>query len=243
MEDHEMRLIIKTRLGAPVIPGMEKLQRYSCGLCSQPYFGQDFAAHFLSCTAMTATEGLKRHNQIARIVAKYIERGGGSAIRELYARVTNSRKRADIDCVLGLFNYLIDVTVRNPTAQSHLPHADMTLSNAEQEKINKYEDQASPLHATVVPFAMDVYGSFSEEALRFATTIAKAKREDPTAAGVFKEMMNEISISLQRSNARMLARGIANHQERLCLPVITLRRQHALCVVLTMPSPSSSPRD
>ena len=88
-----MRLIIKTRLGAPVIPGMEKLQRYSCGLCSQPYFGQDFAAHFLSCTAMTATEGLKRHNQIARIVAKYIERGGGSAIRELYARVTNSSAR------------------------------------------------------------------------------------------------------------------------------------------------------
>jgi len=27
-------------------------------------------------------------------------------------------------------------------------------------------------------------------------------------------MMNEISVSLQRSNARMLARGIANHQAR-----------------------------
>ena len=213
MHDHELRLIIKTRVGAQIIPGMQRMVRYICGQCLQPYFGQDFAAHFLSCPAMSSTEGLKRHNLIAHVLAKYIEAGGGAAIRELYARVVASRRRCDIDAVLGLMEYLIDVTVRNPTARSHLPHADDVLPNAEREKKEKYEDQAQVLHAQVVPFAVDVYGALGEEAINFATTIAReAHAADPSAANLFNDMMNEMSVSLQRSNARMLARGIAKHQ-------------------------------
>jgi len=213
MHDHELRLIIKTRLGAQIVPGMQKVVRYICGQCLHPYFGQDFAAHFLGCPAMSCTEGLKRHNLLARILAKYIELGGGAAIRELYTRVVQSRRRADIEAVLGLLEYLIDITVRNPTARSHLPHADRVLPDAEREKKEKYEDQALVLHAKVVPFAIDVYGALSEEAINFATTIAReAQAADPSAANLFNDMMNEMSVSLQRSNARMLARGIAKHQ-------------------------------
>jgi len=125
-------------------------------------------------------------------------------------------KRGDLEVMLGLEAFLVDVTIRNNTAASQLVAHDpeRAIRNAEREKNNKYEEECELNNMTMVPFAVDVYGNFGSEAIEFANKVADfARRDNPTMDyNVRDRLLNNFSITLQRYNARMLNRAIQAHK-------------------------------
>ena len=216
MDNKEFQIAVKIRLGKPVTPNVPTV----CGLCQRHVLGQDLAAHLLGCIKLIPTSGTDRHDAIVQIIKEAIERIGGLVTVEPRNLSDRDKKRGDLRVVLGAETYLIDVTIRNNTASSHLCPDDnkRTLREAEAAKKRKYEDHCKPTTMIMVPFALDVYGSLGDEAIEFVDTLATYAKQNGTSdgeRGVRDQLLDEISVTLQRHNARMISKAVHvfGHQE------------------------------
>jgi hypothetical protein len=102
----EYTLLTKIRLADKTV----KLPEF-CGHCKKRFEGPNAAAHFLGCQGLMPVQGCKRHNAIVKILKKWIERAGGIATVEPRGLTAKSNDRPDIDTMLGLDSYFLDVTV------------------------------------------------------------------------------------------------------------------------------------
>ena len=78
---------------------------------------------------------------------------------------------------IGSKQWLMDFTVRNPLAPSHVADAaadpKRVLQKAEQEKHRKYDALAASTNSQLVAFAVESTGRIGEEALRFIKELIK----------------------------------------------------------------------
>ena len=79
----------------------------------------------------------------------------------------DSREVVDIQAIIGAKNVSIDVRVTHPTAPSYVQAARMTLGVAkmsEASKIRKHRAAAEKVGAIFIPFVMETFGGFSNDA-------------------------------------------------------------------------------
>jgi hypothetical protein len=168
-------------------------------------------AHAASCKASGMAK--VRHDHIKETLGSVMRSAGMMVSFEPAGLVaTNGRlKPADIS-VSGLSSDRvfsnIDVTVVNPACPTHLQDgqtARLVANNADARKRAKYER-----HARVVPFSIEVYGTFS----RSARWVCRKVVENYTAVHPDIDRFSEkvqstyalqvISVALQRGNAQMI---------------------------------------
>ena len=172
------------------------------------------------------------------LLASHIERAGGSARIELSGRdPAGSRKRPDIDALVGSESFLIDVTIREAFAQSYGGSLESAFEAARAAKMRTYADMAEQLGAKVVPFIVDAFGAFDEKAIDFVNQLADFASEAIRAESPVRltsRILDSISAAVQRGNARMIARGaIWNLRD---FPHLRPPLQHALPAQLLPPS-------
>src|SRR3981081_2844036 len=83
---------------------------------------------------------------------------------------SESSKRPDLQIIINHKNYLLDVTIVNPTAPSNLSHSQKSLGQAnaaEKLKINKYEQLSLDQHAIFIPFVIETFGGLGGKAREF----------------------------------------------------------------------------
>jgi hypothetical protein len=213
----EYTLLTKIRLADKTV----KLPEF-CGHCKKRFEGPNAAAHFLGCQGLMPVQGCKRHNAIVKILKKWIERAGGIATVEPRGLTAKSNDRPDIDTMLGLDSYFLDVTVLNTLAASNLARGEAFLQHAEARKKRKYHGMGQAHGAEVIPFALDVYGVFGDDALEFVNKLADYADQNASNYSpmqIREGLMNEVAVALQKGNAAMMNRalnaiGRAQHQRR-----------------------------
>ena len=115
--------------------------------------------------------------------------------------------------------FAIDVSVTHPCANSYVRAAAKTplsaASRREQEKQNKAADwlqyQGGPAAMRFYPFVLETHGAVSEQAERVLKVIAQQAAElhlVDDASFYVNQMATQLSITLQRSNAKCYAIGL-----------------------------------
>jgi len=121
----------------------------------------------------------------------------------------------------------IDVTVVHPAAASYVAsasrHARATVHKAELQKEKDCKEWAEHVGAHFLAFGIETYGALGLQELRVVNHIARAAAALPThpsfvginpAARVRNELLNRISIELQRGNARVIVEAL--REARTC---------------------------
>ena len=223
LRDADARAAIKLRNGRPA----NRVSPTSCGSCHKSISPP--GTHFLDCPRQIATAGRTRHDDIVRVLEDEISLAGGTATIELSGLdPAGSNKRPDLDVVLGAESFLVDVTVRDSTAQSY-GTLERAFAAARSSKHARYDDMSRRLGCKVIPFMVDAYGALSTEAVDFVNLIADyasdALQAEP-AQRIASRILDRVSCVLQRGNARMLMRGILhslrNHPQSRPLPVVPI---------------------
>ena len=181
-----------------------------CGLCNKHIIGQDLPAHLLVWNKLIPTSGTSRHDAIVQVVKESIEQLGGLVTVEPRNMSDRDNKRGDLKVQLSAETYLVDVTIRNNTASSQLHPADngRVVREAEAGKKRKYASHCGD-EITMVPFAIDVYGSLGQEATDFVNTLATYAKQNGEGDSNFRnQLLDEISVTLQRYNSHMVSRAI-----------------------------------
>jgi hypothetical protein len=172
--------------------------------------------HWLSCARLVGVTRIFRHNLIMRVLIHFLSMMGCAVVAE--PRISGFNEHGDI---LAIFpsgpRFLIDVRVTTPTCRSYLAKAQVQGAVAQQhelEKLNKHGVQAAAAHATFVPFVVESYGTFGNEAVKFiklmAEEVAGATLRSPSdkAVQAFRaEITASVAVALHRGNAACLHRG------------------------------------
>lgn len=175
--------------------------------------------HFLSCLRLTRSAINRRHHMVVQALAAWIRRAGGSASIEPKNLSFLDGKRPDILVTLGTDHFLVDVTIRHPTAPSQVAIALVPLgiaSQAERRKLDHYQDMARQQLATMVPFAIESYGAFGDLATSFMKRIADhARHSSPSysVVSILSGLIQSLAVAVQRGNTEAIAHGL-----RLSLP-------------------------
>ena len=192
-------------------------------------------AHSASCKSSGLAK--VRHDHIKETLGNSMRSAGMMVSYEPGNLITtNGRlKPADVS-VSGLSSDRVfsnvDVTVVNPACSTYLQDgqiARLVANNADTKKRNKYARQAR-----VVPFAMEVYGTFSRSAKWVCRKVVENYTSVHPDIDRFSEkvqstyVLQVISVALQRGNAQMilacgdplLARRLLNSVDVYAPPVL-----------------------
>ena len=139
---------------------------------------------------------------------------GGTVTREprrLERPLDGSRRRPDLDIILGAQRFLVDVTVRHPAAASNAARgataALAVAEHAQRKKTAHHTDvtRATRPPAVFVPFVLETFGGFGLQASAFIKTVARATARlaymwAPTE--IVHGLPAAVAITLQRANAK-----------------------------------------
>jgi hypothetical protein len=122
-------------------------------------------------------EAGRRHDEIVDRLVDAVQRAGGQAWSEPRQDFWHDRRRTDIFAVLGPKTYHIDVRVTHPTSNSYVETACQgplrAAEAAAQEKRRRYAAMAHADGAAFVPFVVETFGGFGNDARAFISDIAK----------------------------------------------------------------------
>lgn len=157
-----------------------------------------------------------------------MERVGGRAwIEPRFQLPGPDDQHTDVRVALGHRVIYVDVSVVHPTAVSYrLTASRRTLSTAaraEGTKARQYAERAAAEHADFVPFIIESYGGFGEQARRFANEIAAHARIGsdlwstrcpcPTPAGSARRLVDEEPPNDDETFATPTIRLLEDNQE------------------------------
>ncbi len=204
--DREFAIIVRLDLGLQPRDCMPThCPFHSCGTALA-----DDPSHYLSCFHARRYCTNVRHNPIVSVIRKHCNTAGLSA----HARRDYEKSIPDLEVQFPLGGrHLVDVSITNPCAPSYMMGAARPGAAAaarERKKIRQHSALAKKSHATVVPFVCESFGTFSNRALEFISAVSCAA-EDITHTcfnkGSFRtQMISDVSLCLQRGNARMILR-------------------------------------
>jgi hypothetical protein len=198
----QLRLGVRHGPDAPACPG-----------CGSAAF-HDNLTHAIGCKTLKRTVLLKRHDGIAQALVRICQQNDLPVFVE--PRLSEDRRKPDLDIVLGQNRFLLDVVVVNPADPSHAErsakNAKTELEYRERAKVRKYRDIAAAQNAVVVPFACSAFGGLGDEALKFVQRLrdhlrlTEAERSAVQAAETAEDMiaalLRDIATAIARANGR-----------------------------------------
>ena len=213
LSDEEMSLAARMALGLPPVQHLEE----SCSMCAADLSLDPW--HALSCAILRGRQVTARHDAVVRAIHNWVLSIGGYSRMEPRGLDLTSEKRPDLDCTLGLKRFLIDVTVRHPTAPSHVGVASRrslaVAEQAEKDKTRKFASASRVLKAHFVPFAVETFGGIGKAARSFVSEMVKSSRAlqfqwvPPEA---LYGLLNTVAVAIQRGNARTVAASLHGAQ-------------------------------
>ena len=109
---------------------------------------------------------------------------------------------------------LVDVSIVNPTAPSHVSQSSRTLlataNTTAARKEQKYKAMAAAKKMTVVPFILEAYGGMHKQASTFLTALVKQAQQysgDQLPTKMISLATSAISAAVHRGNANIILRG------------------------------------
>jgi hypothetical protein len=212
-----MRLSARHLLGLP--PSDAALFR--CPFCDLPSGDLQLNPwHPISCQRIAGTSATRRHNTVADKISQFATRLGGYVSRPTKRdglRHDNQVVVPDLDVQFGPSRYIIDVTIRDPSASSHQRQASKAslavAASAESEKKAIYEQHVERMRPkpTIVPFVVESYGGFGIEASKFVSDLV-AQSASLSSVWQPKEFVNSlfwsIACAVQRWNASIMRQAM-----------------------------------
>ena len=126
-------------------------------------------------------DGIHGHNEIARLLARYISKAGGRAWLEPRFQIrAEDDQHTDVKFVFGPIMGYIDVYVVHPTAASYLRRATAPLriaAEVEAMKNAKYAARAAADHALFFPFVVETFGGLGDCAREFIRLLTRQAAE------------------------------------------------------------------
>lgn len=168
-------------------------------------------SHFVTCKAGDGDTVIHRHNDIRDWLIGVAQEGHVGVEKEpRYLIPQSNQKPADLLIYLNGRSVAIDVTVANSVQPIPADIATVRACDAakkkEQEKRNKYSANLNAVRIDFRPFAVETYGGLGTSAYglieQFAEIIASNNNEQP--GPIKKRLFTELSIVLQRNNAKMI---------------------------------------
>jgi hypothetical protein len=169
-----------------------------------------------------------RHNAIKEAIARYARLAGAVVIVEPAGLFVDSNQRPDLQVILNHVMYLVDVTVVNPEAPTHVNHSGTPLGvarEAEKAKVRKYREavmcgdkEGKRPSYKFVPFVVETHGGLGDEARKFLSALSVFAKENTFAISHYELMRglrHSIAAALQRGNALIMLAGYANSERAL----------------------------
>jgi hypothetical protein len=194
---------VRFRLGVQQVKGLPP----KC-LC-----GEELSAdHFVACVNLRRYQHTKRHDSIAKAIAKFTRRVGLDTTVE--PRDGGVGLRPDIQLTTTQGGLYIDVSVCHPLAKSYIKPAAKNpapMEKRETQKIKKYEQYVKDRGpATFLPAVFSSYGAIGEGAAKVFSLIEQCEDPETGRGGsrkLVKELKEVVAISIQRGNAEALLYG------------------------------------
>jgi hypothetical protein len=208
----QFRIVTRARLHVPPLNIMPS----KCRMCGESLADPIGRYHGLHCNNQKRIHG---HNRIVQALKQVVTDAGGFANPNISACHNWPDGRVpDLEVFLGDQTHLIDVTVVNPLAPTYYQRAAKShgsgaiAKEAEQKKINKYEQLAKTQGAIFHPFALEALGTFGEEAKKFLELLA-LHHEEHVQDGLTKRhfmstAISRIAAALHRRNAECVLRSL-----------------------------------
>jgi hypothetical protein len=197
--DAEFSLASKLRLGVTLDQQIQ--QRCSCSAAARV-----MASHVFACKHRGRGHINWRHNMVRDALYQVIMDVGASARREPCG-LADDRSRPDLEVFIDGQCYLVDVTIRVPTALTYVRAAAVprqVLRQAERAKHARYDGMAQEAKAQMVPFVMDIFGGFGEEATKFLALLAThAEAMNKDRSMCYRDAVSSIACALLRGNERV----------------------------------------
>ena len=201
------------QIAAKIALGIAPLSLPSdCNSCHKTNACADDPIHPLNCAAQKGKEITLRHNGVVNDLQHGVITTGGVSQKEpTHLSSNGDQTRPDLQVVISGKQYLVDVTVRNPTAPTYYEMKDGSAEQqlksteiAEQQKNNKYSAMAKAQGAKFIPFAVEMYGGWGKSAKHLLNLIYKSNRDQSLVwpyQHVMENIKGNIAISIQRGNA------------------------------------------
>jgi len=129
----------------------------------------------------------------------------------------SDNRRADImlpQCGENGRNLLLDITIKNPAAESLIDHTirdqDSAIRTANKQKNDKYQERALANDIQFMPMALECYGALSKEFVSVMHMLCE-KRADIVGrdkSGIMNYWYKRISCTLHKGNAKAIAKRI-----------------------------------
>ena len=197
-------ILARLRLGYPVFDKMPLACKCGAKFADHPLHG-------LHCVVFSGQLVSARHNDVLKVLAKFVQLVLGYARIEPRNLFLANQKHPDLEVIIKqLFEYL-DVSIRYPKS----PIAGAAASAAVAQKEKLYRDLCARVGARFTPFVIESFGAWETEAREFVLRIRDSNNSDVTAMSshdLFYSLSCEVSIAVQRGNARAL---LACHQAGL----------------------------
>jgi hypothetical protein len=167
-----------------------------------------------------------RHNVIINKLRLFANRVGCTALAEPQSH--DDQQRGDLHVITPDGDHIwTDATIVQPTAPTWLKRGtaktQLAAANIRTlEKHTQYDHVAAQHQADFYAFAVEVFGSLTDEAKAFAKRIAKyaARSSCPwTAKEVYSDLISSIAVGLQTGNVRIFERmRLMNKAHGLVIP-------------------------
>jgi hypothetical protein len=172
-------------------------------VCREAFDPRGFAIHALSCKKVSGYSAASRHAHVKNMF-KYVLRQYGFNPDHAEPRFSNG-KGPDVIFQLGGVMTMVDVTIRNPLAETYVDKEvaspGRTLEVAEGIKNTSYLDQSLRRGMAFTPLALSVHGGIGPQSARFLKSVAQ-ETADPV--GFMRHMTSALAVAIQVGNARMV---------------------------------------
>jgi hypothetical protein len=200
------------RYGVP-LPGIAEAKMAECP-CGANLKEDPF--HWLNCPKTRRRQQTVRHDQEAVRLAVAYQQAGASVEREPRVDKWEDNKHPDLRVTVVNQSKMIDVSIINATAPSHVKIAARgplaAAYKREQEKMKKYETLARENGCQFVPFVLEAHGAFGKRAQEVVKDVASTALKygllmEDEAKQLKKTLVDRIAVTLQRHNATTLMQG------------------------------------
>ena len=203
LKPSHFRIAARLRLG--LSPSADMPTHCACPAVP-PVLLSDNLLHLSHCKRFAPNFVIQRHNEVVDCIARAARRVGASArVEPRKLRFAADDRRPDIDVYLGADRFLVDASIRIPQPGDDALEATRLAS---RKKHDRYDAQAKAVKATVIPFIVETFGAWGDEALRFAKTLkrhvaAQFGGDDDAAREFYYHFCSELAVAVQRGNARV----------------------------------------
>ena len=213
LDNDSFRRAVRLRLGLLPVRFMPSHCR-PCGVGAGSFQADPW--HALSCAHLKSTVLTHRHDMVVRLLSQWIRRLGGLTIVEPQPeRGDGSRRRPDLDVTIGGRRFLVDVSIRHPTAPSRVARAAtgpplVTAERGAREKTLYHGPSVAAMHppAEFVPFVLETYGGLAGQAAAFIKTVITATAQLAyvwAPPEIIHGLPYAIAVAVQRLNSRACA--------------------------------------